>query len=104
MTHAGPEEPRGTTIHNVINKPVRVLPSPSVVFHAYGSADTPWVARTLSHCTPVKRGKVSSNSSTYEATQFEDSICPVCVSTLKMLVHSDPTDMVLNRYRQGLPP
>jgi hypothetical protein len=33
---------------------------------------------------------------THEATQFGDSICPVCVSTFEMLIHSDPTDAGLN--------
>ncbi len=47
-----------------------VLPHPSAIFHASVSADTSWVAQTLSHCTPMKRGKVSSNSSTHEATKF----------------------------------
>jgi hypothetical protein len=96
--------PRVATVHDVTKKLGRVLPRPSVVFHAYASVDTPWVARALSHCTPVKQGKVSSNSSTHKGTQFEDSICPVCVSTFQMLVHSDPTDAGLNRHRRGLPP
>jgi hypothetical protein len=77
-------------IHDVTKKPGRVLPHPSVIFHVYASMDTSWVAWTLSHCTPMKRGKVSPNSLTHEATQFGDSICPVCVSTFQMLVHSDP--------------
>jgi hypothetical protein len=79
---------RGTTSGNSSRRGQRVgsfLPRPSVVFHAYVSADTPWVAQTLSHCTPVKRGKVSSNSSTHKATQFGDSICPVCASAFKCL-------------------
>jgi hypothetical protein len=96
--------PRVAIVHDVIKKSGRVLPHPSVIFHAYASVDTPWVARTLSHCTPVKRGKVSSNFSTHEATQFGDFICPVCVSTFQMLVHSDPTDAGLNRHWWGLPP
>jgi hypothetical protein len=29
--------------------------------------------------------------------------CPVCVCTFQMFVHSDPTDVGLNRHRQGLP-
>jgi hypothetical protein len=70
-------------VHDLINKLGQVLPRPSAIFQAYASADTPWVAQTLSHCTTVKRGKVSSNSSTHEATQFGDSICPVCASTFK---------------------
>jgi hypothetical protein len=87
------------TIHDVTKKLVWVLPCPGAVFHAYASVDTPWVAPTLSHYTYMKRGKVSSNSSTHEATQFGDSICPVCVSTVQMLVHQG-----LNQHRRGLPP
>jgi hypothetical protein len=89
------------TVHDVIKKSDRVLPRPSAVFYAYASVDTPWVARTLSYCTPVKRGKVSSNSSTYEATQFGDSICPVCVSTVQMVVQQGTIYMGLNRHRWG---
>jgi hypothetical protein len=92
------------TIHDVIKKSGRVLPCPSVVFHVYASTGTPGVARTLSHCTPMKRGKVSSNSSTHEATQFGNSICQVCVSTFQIFVHLDPTNAGLNRHRWGLPP
>jgi hypothetical protein len=80
------------TIHDEAKKLGRVLPRPSVVFHAYASADTPWVAQTLSHFTPVNQGKVSSNSSTHEATMFGDSICPVRVSILKCLFNrAQPT-------------
>jgi hypothetical protein len=80
------------TIHDVAKKLERVLPHPSAVFHAYASADTPWVARTLSHCTLVNRGKVSSNLSTHEATKFGDSICPVCINTFKCLFNrAQPT-------------
>jgi hypothetical protein len=43
---------------------------PIVVFHASASADTPWVGRTLFHCTPMKYGGVSSNLATVEATHF----------------------------------
>jgi hypothetical protein len=56
------------TIHNVTKKLGRVSPRPSVIFHAYASTNTPWVAWTLSHYTSMKRGKVLSNSSTHEAT------------------------------------
>jgi hypothetical protein len=80
------------TIHDVTKKSGRVLPHPSAIFHAYASADTSWVARTLSHYTSVKWGKVSSNSSTHEATQFEDFICLICVSTFKCLFNrAQPT-------------
>jgi hypothetical protein len=96
--------PRVAIIHNVIKKSGRVLPRPTAVFHVYASTDTAWVAQTLFHCTPVKWGKVLSNSSTYEATQFGDFICPVCVSTFQMLVYSEPTNAGLNRHRRWLPP
>jgi hypothetical protein len=46
--------PRVATIHDVTKKLGWVLPRPSVIFHAYASADTPWVARTLSHYTSMK--------------------------------------------------
>jgi hypothetical protein len=91
-------------VHDAVKESGRVLPHPSAVFYAYASTDTPWVARTLSHYISMKRGKVSSNSSTHEATQFGDSICPVCVSTFQILVHSDPTDTGFNQHRWGLPP
>jgi hypothetical protein len=60
--------PRVAIVHNAVKESGRVVPRPSVVFHAYASTDTQGVAKTLSHCTPMKRGKVSSNSSTHEAT------------------------------------
>jgi hypothetical protein len=72
-------------VHDAVKESGWVLPHPSVIFHAYASADTPWVARTLSHCTPMKRGNVLSNSLTHEAIKFRDSICPVCASTFKCL-------------------
>jgi hypothetical protein len=46
--------PRVATLHDVTKKSGQVLPCPSVIFHAYASADIPWVARTLSHYTSVK--------------------------------------------------
>jgi hypothetical protein len=95
------------TAHNAVKESGRVLPHSSVVFHAYASADTTWVARTLSHCTPVKRGKVSSNPSTHEATKFGDSLCPVCVSTFKcMFITAQPTRALTDRgggYHLGAP-
>jgi hypothetical protein len=84
-------------VHNVIKESGRVLPCPSAVFHAYALVDTPWVARTLSHCTPMKRGKVSSNLLTPEATQLGDSICPVCISTFKCLfIRTQPTRALID--------
>jgi hypothetical protein len=37
--------PRVATVHDVVKESGRVLPHPSGIFHAYASADTPWVAR-----------------------------------------------------------
>jgi hypothetical protein len=84
--------PQVATIHDMTKKPGRVLPRPSAVFHTYASMDIPWVAQTLSHYTSVKWGRVSSNSSIYEATEFRNSICPVYVSTFKCLfIQAQPT-------------
>jgi hypothetical protein len=95
-THAQ-RAPRVATIHNVIKKPGRVLPHPSVVFHAYASADIPWVAQTPSHFTSLKWGKVSSNSLKHEATQFGDSICPISVITFKCLfIRTQPMRVLID--------
>jgi hypothetical protein len=84
--------PRVTTIHDTVKESSRVLPHPSAVFHAYASEDTPLMAQTLSYYTPVKWGKVSSNSSTHEATKFGDFICSVYVITFKCLfIQIQPT-------------
>jgi hypothetical protein len=73
----------------------------SAVFHTYASADTLWVAQTLSHCTPVKRGKVSSNSVTHKATQFvgpqKISYAPVHNSNLL----TGDRRSILNRHNRG---
>jgi hypothetical protein len=58
------------TVHDAVKELGRVLPHPSDIIHVYASMDTPWVAQTLSHCAPVKRGNVSSNSVTHKATKF----------------------------------
>jgi hypothetical protein len=55
------------------------------VFHAYALADPPWVAHALSHYTSIRYGRIASVSAAHDATQFGDSICPVCVSTFKCL-------------------
>jgi hypothetical protein len=91
-------------IHDVVKEMIMAHLTLVHVFHAYASADTPWVAHALSHYTPVRFGRIASVSMTHDATQFGDSICLVCVSTFQMLVHSDPTDADLNRLKRGLPP
>jgi hypothetical protein len=79
-------------VHDAVKESGWVLPHRSDIFHVYTSADTPWVAWTLSHFTSVKWGKVSSNPSAHEDIEFGDSICPVCVSTFKcLLIQIQPT-------------
>jgi hypothetical protein len=91
------------TVYDVVKEMIRAHLTLVHVFHVYASADTPWVAHALSHCTPVRYGRLASVSTAHDTTQFGDSICPICVSTFHMLVHSDPTDSGLNRHRRGLP-
>jgi hypothetical protein len=96
--------PRVATVHNTVKEMIRAHLTLVHIFHAYASVDTPWVAHALSHYTSVRYGRIASVSAAHDATQFGDSICPVCISTFQMLVHSDPTDVGLNRHRRGLPP
>jgi hypothetical protein len=92
------------TVHDAIKEMIRAHLTLVHVFHAYAMANTPWVAHALSHYTSVRYGRIASISVAHDTTQFGDSICPVCISTFQMLVHSDPTDMGLNWHRRGLPP
>ncbi len=62
--------PRMVIVHNDYQRVESGPPYPSAVFHSYASTDTPSVAQTLSFCTPVKHGGVSSNSATVEVTMF----------------------------------
>jgi hypothetical protein len=96
MTHVGPKDPQVATIHDAVKETIRAHLTLVHVFHTYASADTPWVAHALSHCTPVRYGRITSVSAAHDATQFGDSISPVCASTFQMLVHSDPTDAGLH--------
>jgi hypothetical protein len=88
--------PRVATVHDDYQRVKPGPPYPSVVFHAYASVDTPWVARTPTHCTPVKYGGVSSNLATIETTQVGDpEKSRMCQYIIKD-VDSDPTDADLN--------
>jgi hypothetical protein len=58
------------TVHDDYQRLEPGPPYASAIFHVHASVDTPWVAGTLSHCTPVKYAGVSSNSVTVKATQF----------------------------------
>jgi hypothetical protein len=67
------------------------------VFHAYASTDVPWVAHALSHFTSVRYGRITSVSAAHDATQFGDSICPVCIITFKCLfIRTQPTQALID--------
>jgi hypothetical protein len=67
-----------------------VLPHPSAVFHIKTLTVSLWVAQTLSQCTSMKRGKVSSNSATVEATKFVRPYKSYMLQYIN-LVHRDQT-------------
>jgi hypothetical protein len=96
--------PRVATVHDAVKETIKAHLTLVHVFHAYASADTLWVAHALSHYTPVRYGRIAYISAAHNATQFGDFICPICVSTFQMLVHSYPIDAGLKRHRRGLPP
>jgi hypothetical protein len=73
------------TIHVEVKETIRAHLTLVHVFHAYASADTPWVTHALSHFTSVRYGRTAFVSAAHDATQFWDSICPVCVSTFMCL-------------------
>jgi hypothetical protein len=56
------------TVHNAIKETIRVHLTLVHVFHAYASADTPWVAHALSHFTSVRYGRIAFVSAAHEAT------------------------------------
>jgi hypothetical protein len=91
-------------IHDEVKETIRAHLTLVHVFHAYASVDTLWVADALSHYTSIWFGRIASISTTYDATQFGDSICLVCISTVQMLVLQGSTDVGLNRHRWELPP
>jgi hypothetical protein len=93
-----------TTIDDEVKKTTRTHLSLVHIFHAYASVDTTWVAHALSYYTSIRYGRIASVSAAHKATQFGDSICPVCISTFQMLVQQGSTDTSLNRHRRGLAP
>jgi hypothetical protein len=91
-------------VHDAVKEMIRAHLTLVHVFYVYASVDSPWVAHALSHYTPVRYGRIASVSVAHDAIQFGDSICSICVSTVQMLVHSDPTNTGLKQHRRGLPP
>jgi hypothetical protein len=93
----GQRASRVATIHDEVKETIRAHLTLVHIFHAYASPDTPWVAHAPSHFTPVRYGRLASVSAAYDATQFGDSICPVCVSTFKCLfIQTQPTRALNN--------
>jgi hypothetical protein len=93
--------PRVATVHDVIKELGWVLTHPSVVFHTFASTDTSWVAWTLSYCTPMKQGKVLSNSATHEATQFvgPQEIPYAPVHNQSLFIRTQPTRVLIDTCR-----
>jgi hypothetical protein len=73
------------TVHDAVKETIRAHLTLVYVFHAYVSMDIPWVAHALSHCTPVRYGRIASVSAAHDATMFGDFICLIRVSTFKCL-------------------
>jgi hypothetical protein len=90
-----------TTVHDAVKETIRPHLTLVHVFHTYASTDTPWVAHALSQYTPVIYGMIASVSAAHNAIQFRDYICLVCVSTVQMFVHLDPTNTGLKQHRRG---
>jgi hypothetical protein len=92
------------TVHNASKEMIRAHLTLVHIFHAYASADTPWVAHALSHYTPVRYGSIASVSVAHKATHLvgphKISYAPVHNSNLLTRVRRS----VLNRHRWGLPP
>jgi hypothetical protein len=77
--------PRVAIIHDEVKETIRAHLTLVHVFHAYASMDTPWVTHALSHFTSVRYDRIPFVLAAHDATQFGDSICPVCISTFKCL-------------------
>jgi hypothetical protein len=60
--------PRVATIHDEVKEMIRAYLTLVHVFHAYASADTPWVALALSHYTFVRYGRIAFISTAHDAT------------------------------------
>jgi hypothetical protein len=93
-----------TIIHDAAKETIKAHLTVVHIFYMYALVDTPWIAHALSQCTPVTYGRIASVSATYDATQFGDSICLICVSTFQMLVQQGSTDAGLNWHRWEIPP
>jgi hypothetical protein len=90
--------PRVVIVHDTVKGMIRAHLTLVHVFHTYASADTPWVAHVLTHCTPVRYGRIAS------VLVMGIPYVPYAPVHNQVFVHSDPTDVDLNWHRRGLPP
>jgi hypothetical protein len=60
--------PLVATVHNVVKETIRAHLTLVHIITTYASADTPWVAHAVSHCTPVRYGRIASVSVAHKAT------------------------------------
>jgi hypothetical protein len=89
--------PRVATVHDAVKEMIRAHLTLVHGFYVYALADTPCVAHALFWCTPIRYGSIDSISATHDATQFGDSICPVCISTFKCLLNrAQPTRALID--------
>jgi hypothetical protein len=99
--------PRVATVNDAVKETIRAHLTLVHIFHAYAPADTPWVPHALFHYTHVRYGRIASISVAHDATQFGDSICPICVSTFQCLfIQTQPTRTLNDtdgRYHFGAP-
>jgi hypothetical protein len=85
------------TIHDEVKETIKAHLTLVHVFHSYASADTPWVAHALYHFTFIRYGRIASVSAAHDATQFGDSICPICINTFKCLfIRTQPTRALID--------
>jgi hypothetical protein len=60
--------PRVAIVHDAVKEMIKAHLTLVHVFHAYASADTPWVADALSHYTPIRYGRIAFISAAHDAT------------------------------------
>jgi hypothetical protein len=86
------------TVHGVVKETIRAHRTLVYVFHVYASADTPWVAHALSHCTSVRYGTIASS-------QWHTTLLSLGIHMSRMRQYiSNACSFGPNRHRRGLPP
>jgi hypothetical protein len=104
MTHESHEGKRVAIVHDVVKETISAHITLVHIFHAYTSADTPWVAHALSRCTTVRYGRIASVLATHEATQLMGpQEIPYALEHDSNL-HTRARRSVLNQLKWGLPP